>query len=625
MSCGNISSACVAPSLGIASQTFASAIQYFAAMQCLLNNENEWSNREVEDGDSFDFIIVGGGTAGSVLANRLSEVELWKILLIEAGDDPPVESTTPNLAPVMQDTRYDWKYKTSYDGRTNQACKNGSLLLSQGKMLGGSSSMNYMWYFKGNHLDFQRWHDEGNEEWSPEVAAKYSKKAESLQDQSLLKNPVINASYGHDGPTVINSFNSSSELNSYYATGVLQSWNDIGIKLVPDIVTATYTGNGGAGYVKTNAFSGVRGNTVRNYLDPVKTRPNLKIIKNSFVTKVLVNELKEAYGVEVDQNSKLMYFNASLEVILSAGSLSSPKLLMLSGIGPKEHLNEKNIPCIANLPAVGQNLKDHLSIPVPIYVNKNVEDKQDGKKHFEAIKYLFNRTGALAAGPVESVTAICPLEENSPYPMIELEFTLFKGNTSELNSLLSTIWNFKQSVVDSIEKQAKGRTLLMFYMDYLHPFSSGNLTLASTNPKDLPIIYANYFSDPRDLENAVAGVQKLTQMLKTSFFKSIDAFLGRINWPECDAFKLGSDEYWKCISLNMVQMIYHPMGTASMGSSVANSVVSRRLKVHKVKRLRVCDASVFPTSITANPMGVILMLAERASDIIKEDHGIACD
>ncbi|KAI5635663.1 GMC oxidoreductase domain-containing protein [Phthorimaea operculella] len=575
------------------------------------------------DGDSFDFIIVGGGTAGSVLANRLSEVEQWKILLIEAGDDPPVESTMPNLAANLQDTRYDWKYKSSFDGIINRASKNGSMLLSQGKMLGGSSSMNYMWYFKGNYLDFQRWQNEGNEEWSPEIAAKYSKKAESLQDQSLLNNPVISANYGHDGPTVINSFNISSELNSYYASGVLQSWNEIGIKLVPDIVTATHTGHGGAGYVRTNAYSGVRGSTVRHYLEPVKNRPNLKIIKNTFARKVLVNEFNEAYGVEVDQNGKLMKLNASLEVILSAGALSSPKILMLSGIGPKQHLHENNIPCIADLPAVGQNLKDHLSIPVPIYVNKNPEDEQEAQKHFEAIKYLFNKTGALAAGPVESVTAICPIDENSPYLNIELEYALFKGNTSELHNLLSTLWNYKQSVVDSIEEQANNRTLLMFYMDYLHPFSSGNLTLASTNPKDLPVIYPNFFSDPRDLENAVAGVQKLTQILNTTFFKSIDAYLGRISWPECDDLELGSDEYWKCISLNMVQMIYHPMGTARMGCSVANSVVSSRLKVHEVEDLRVCDASVFPTSVTANTMGVVLMVAERAANMIKEDYGVS--
>ncbi|KAI5635662.1 GMC oxidoreductase domain-containing protein [Phthorimaea operculella] len=348
----NASQACLAPSLGTASHTFASAIQYFAAVQCLLNNETP--DTQVTEEDQFDFIIVGGGTAGSVLANRLSEVEQWKILLIEAGDDPPVESVIPYFASKLQGSRYDWQYKTTFNGKTNRASKNGSVLWSQGKVLGGSSSINRMWYFKGNHHDFERWQHEGNREWSPEVAAVYSKKAESLQDETLLKDPALSANYGHNGPLVINSFNSSSE-SGYINSRVLQSLDDI---------------------------------------------------------------------------------------------------------------------------------------------------------------------------------------------------------------------------------------------------------------------------DPRDLERTVQGIQKLTQLLNTNYFKSIGAYLERMSWPECDDLPLGTDEYWRCICVNMVQTLYHPIGSARMGPDDATSVVNSRLKVHRVENLRVVDASVFPTTVTGNPTGVVVMVAKRAADFIKEDHGI---
>ncbi|XP_049869051.1 ecdysone oxidase-like isoform X1 [Pectinophora gossypiella] len=613
MTC-NGSVACSTPSVGVASGIFTSAVNFFAAAQCLITED--WPpDADLQDEEQFHFIIIGAGSAGSVVANRLSEKEDWNILLVEAGDDPPVESIIPYLDKANFNTKYDWQYKTVNNGRTNQANQNGSINWPRGKMLGGSSSINAMIYIRGNDYDFLEWYNQGNKEWHPEVVQKYFIKAESLQNNALLRDPIVGNFYGHNGPQTINRFNST--INSI-TDKILKAWDEIGFKNVPDINVAQSLGSG---VYTTTAGNGKRISTAAAYLNPIKNRKNLKVIKNTLVTKILINDTTNtAFGVEVERNGRKIYFYASLEVILSAGTINTPQLLMLSGVGPAEHLASKDIPVKVDSPLVGKNLQDHIMVPITIYGNEPGELDQT-KQSFETVQYLYNRTGYLAHGSIAHIVAFYSIIEKALYPLFQNHLAIFPKNSTAARDWARLRARYEPSVVESVVQNNVNHSLYLYLFNLLHPCSRGNITLRSSDPKDPPLINANYFDDPTDLELSVSGIRMLTKILDTPYFKSIGGYLGRMSWPDCDEFALDSIEYWRCICINMVLTVYHPIGTSKMGPDPKTSVVDSRLRVHGMKNLRIIDASVMPTETSGNTNAPTIMVGERGSDLIKEDYG----
>ncbi|CAG5033046.1 unnamed protein product [Parnassius apollo] len=608
MSCNN-TDFCVS-STGTATQAFTSALQYILAAQCLITEELP-PNSEVKDSDEFNFIIVGGGSAGLVVANRLTEHEKWTVLLLEAGNDPPAESYIPQFNGGLFGSTYDWQYQTVATGFTNNANLNGTVHWPRGKMLGGSSSMNGMIYFKGHSHDYQNWYNSGNKEWHPERVRKYFKKAESLQDQNLLKDPEIRDNYGHDGPLIINTFNSTLRV---FTNKILKSFEEIGINPVKDLNTANLVGSG---IFRSTAFNGKRGSTVATYLTQLQNRKNFKLLKNALVTKILLNDRLEAYGVKVVVNGTTLKLLASLEVILSAGTINTPQLLMLSGVGPKDHLESRNITCKVNLPGVGQSLQDHLIIPVPIFGNETTLP-YEGYRPLDTLRYLINRTGPLAQNSFTDIVAFFSKNKNATRPEFQTHVQIFNRNSSRGLAYFSSI--YKPTIVESFLEQNRNYTLFLFLFNLLHPESTGNISLNSKNPNDHPLIYANYFADSTDLEATAEGIKVLTKLVNTTYFKSINGFLSRYDWPVCNNFELDSTDYWKCISVNMVLTIFHPVGTSKMGLNSNDSVVDSRLRVHKIKKLRVIDASVMPTITSGNTNGPTIMIAELGSDLIKEDN-----
>ncbi|XP_047995562.1 ecdysone oxidase-like [Leguminivora glycinivorella] len=567
-----------------------------------------------QDLEEFDFIIIGAGSAGSVVANRLSEIDQWSILLIEAGGDPPVLSHIPALYPFLENTEYNWNYTTVKTRKTNQANIHETVHWPRGKMLGGCSSMNMMIYVKGNDADFQQWYDQGNKEWHPKTVREYYRKAESFQNINGLNNPAVKYAYGQNGPLGINYFNSTSQ---DLTQELLGAWNEIGIKTVADINERNVLGAGPYG---ATAVNGRRESTAKAYLKPLRNRKNFKLLKNALVTKIIIDEASlEAMGVEVEINETEFIFYATREVILSAGAINTPQLLMLSGVGPRNHLISKGIECLVDSPLVGQNLQDHIYVPVTIF-GRHPEDEVPifNEIQYQTFEYIKKNKGILATNIIQNVLSLYSRSNDSKFPEFQNLVAVFPKKIEIAELYFKYL--YKSVVVDSIIENSKGNALYLYLFHNLHPYSKGNISLRTSNPKDAPLIYANYFDDPRDLQHTSDGIRMLTKIVNTTFYTYIEGFLGRLNWPACDIFHLDTDEYWKCIAMNMVLTMYDPVGTARMGISPETAVVDGRLNVHGVCKLRVIDASVMPTLTSGNINGPTIMIAERASDFVKEDN-----
>ncbi|CAH2106574.1 unnamed protein product [Euphydryas editha] len=605
----NSSNACITTS-GAAPQLFASAIKFLAATQCFLpQNPHPY----IGDFETYDFIIVGGGSAGSVVANRLSEISDWKILLLEAGPEPPLESDIPYMAESLINTSYDWKYVAQNDGVTHQGIKNGIFSWPRAKMLGGCSSINAMFYVRGRDSDFRAWEDAGNPSWTPNNVNHYFRKAESFQNIKLLENSEINDKYGHEGPQVINRFNSTYR---EITEKVLDSWDYMGFKRVPDINVMEFKGLGLSGIFSVTAANGRRFSTYRSYIDPVKNRKNLNIITDAFVTKVLINDDNQAYGIKADILGEKKTFYANKEIIISAGTINTPQLLMLSGIGPKEHLISKNISCLIDLPSVGKNLHDHNRIPVVIYGDEP-GDENEAEKSFEVIKYMYNKTGLLAQNSFSDVTAFFSRNPNMEFPEFQSHLLIRRKKSQSVDNFFSL---YRDDIMDSFTEFINNKAMYVLLFDLLHPFSRGTIYLKSSNPYDHPIINANYFGDNRDLEASVDGIKMLTKIVETPYFRSINAFLHKLRIPECNQYEFESDLYWKCFIINTSYTVYHPVGTSKMGPNSKDSVVNNFLKVHGVKRLRVIDASIMPSITSGNTNAPTIMIGEMGSDMIKTEY-----
>lgn len=527
----------------------------------------------------FDYIILGAGSAGCVLANRLSEDPDNQVLLLEAGGpDRKFELKIPGAYTKLHRSEVDWGFwsepQKQLDGR--------KLFLPRGKTLGGSSSTNAMAYVRGNRADYEEWAGLGNKGWDYESVLPYFKKSEHNED-------IHNDYHGSNGSLNVTF---AKGYRTSFADAFVEACAEKGIPRNPDYNGASQIG---ASLMQFTIKDGFRHSCATAFLKPVLSRSNLTILTKAQAKKILIKN-DRATGVEFfTKNGSVSTVTARKEVILSAGAFHSPQLLMLSGIGAKDELSRFGIGCKKELEGVGQNLQDHL-----FFNCAALSKKQEGFNHhitpFYQLKgiaqlYLSGK-GALSCSPLEAVAFFNTKGEEG----VDFQFHFAPMQVGA---------NYKTDFHDlSTFPTADGFSILP---SLIKPKSKGFVSLQSTDSKAAPKIQPNFLTEAEDWKTLIRGTRKAMEVLRSTAF---DPYRETIITPPDQ-----SDEGIISHIKKSVETIYHPVGTCKMGNDEA-SVVNAQLQIHGIEGLRVADASIMPTIVSGNTNAACIMIGEKASSMI---------
>ncbi|XP_063917081.1 glucose dehydrogenase [FAD, quinone]-like [Zophobas morio] len=498
---------------------------------------------------SYDFVIVGAGSAGSVLATRLSEIDSYNVLLLEAGGEEDDFSQIPSMSFYLIFSDMNWGYFSTPQTNCCLGMKNHSCTVARGKALGGSSAINAMMYVRGNRHDFDKWVELGNSGWSYEEVLPYFIKSENSQVDGDTgyhgKGDFWNVAYSSPvSPLLSNFFNGSLQMNQ-------------------PIVDYNGRKQTGSGRIQFTIKHGKRQSTGKAFLENARQRNNLKIRSKVLATKVVIDHTKTANQVQFVTKEKKFFVKAKKEVILSAGAINSPQLLMLSGVGPQSHLQTMKIDVIEDLP-VGMNLKEHPMFPGLIY---NTNYTLSGLSTEEFVKEFLKGLGPYTKTAGTDGVGFIHTGGNT-VPTIEYLFAPPAGNISKI---LTKSFNFNDDLTNQMLNQIDPQRSILIYLVLLHPKSSGRITLKSNDPLDFPNVDLNMFEEEEDIDTFIEGIEFIRDLFATDAFRKIDA--RRVEIPVCKELRNKYREYWGCVIRQMTNTIYHPHGTTAMGPDKKSSVV----------------------------------------------------
>jgi choline dehydrogenase len=526
----------------------------------------------------FDYVIVGAGSAGCVLANRLSADGRNSVLLLEAGPkDTNLWIHVPlGYGKLFKEKTVNWMYQTEpepgLDGRT--------VFQPRGKVLGGSSSINGLLYVRGQHEDYDRWRQRGNAGWGYDDVLPYFKKAENQQRGA-------DEYHGAGGPLPVSDWRHADPLSEAFVVAAAQT----GIPTNPDFNGASQEG---AGFFQTTTQRGRRASTAYSYLRPAKTRSNLHVETSALAQRILF-EGRRARAVEYRQGGALRTARARKEILVSGGAYNSPQLLQLSGVGPAELLKQHGIDIVLDAPGVGNDLQDHLQVRLvtrcsqPVTLNDIVNHPV--RRVMAGARYAAFRRGPLTIAAGTS-GAFFKTNPRLATPDIQIHFLPF--STDRMGEKLHSFSAFSASVCQ------------------LRPESRGSLRIRSADPAVPPEIRINYLATETDRTAFIEGFKILRQIMAAPALKpyAVDEIL--------PGSKVTSDEDILAFCRRTGSTVYHPTSTCRMGNDPL-AVVDQRLRLRGIESLRVVDASVMPDLMSGNTNAPTIMIAEKASDMILED------
>ena len=542
----------------------------------------EKGTKMAQDSTEADYVIVGAGSAGCVMAARLSEDPSAKVILLEAGgEDKNMWIHIPlGFGKTFADPRVNWCYETEPD----PGAAGRKIFWPRGKVLGGSSSINGMVYIRGQHADFDHWRQLGNPGWGSGDVLPYFRRAEH---QTRGEDEF----HATGGPLCVSDVKDGHPL----AEAFIKACADAGYQRNDDF-------NGrdqeGVGYHQTTTRDGKRCSTAVGYLHPVRNRSNLQVLTGAHTQKVLFDG-KRAVGVAFRQDGAIRSVRARKEVILCGGAIGSPQILMLSGVGPQDHLAECCIPVVHHSPGVGQNLQDHYSAPIKLKCSFPITLNDVMQSNFKKLKagldyFMFRR------GPLTVITGDVALFARTrpelATPDIKLSIATFSANRPQ----------------DGLHPWS-GFTVIAYQ---LRPESRGEIRLKSANPAEAPAMRPNYLSTLTDQRTIIDGLKLARGLLASSHMRNY------IESEYVPGPNITTDEQLLTYARENGGTVFHPTSTCKMGGD-PTAVVDAELRVRGVDGLRVVDASVMPTVVSGNTNAATIMIAEKASDMIRQREPLA--
>jgi choline dehydrogenase-like flavoprotein len=526
----------------------------------------------------FDYVIVGGGSAGCVLAARLSEDPAARVCLIEAGgrDSNPLIHMPVGFA-KMTTGPLTWGLVTA----PQKHALNREIPYAQAKVLGGGGSINAEIFTRGHPTDYDRWVEEGAEGWGFKDIQKYFLRSEG--------NTILSGEWhGTDGPLGVSNLPNPNPTSRAF----VQSCQEIGMPYNPDFNGALQEG---AGIYQTTIKGNRRCSAATGYLKPVLNRKNLTLIVGALVQRIRF-EGNRAVGIDYYQGGEIDTVRATSEVIVTSGAIGTPKLMLLSGIGPAAHLKSHDITVVQDLPGVGQNLTDHFGIDIVAELKGHESLDKYNEPHWAVwagAQYLLFNSGPITSNVVEG-GAFWYSNGPGSVPNPDLQFHFLCGAGAEAG-------------VPSVPKGSSGVTLNSYT---LRPKSRGSVTLRSADPKDKPIVDPNFLADPDDLRCSVEGVKISRDIFNAP---SLQKYIKAIRFPDAH---VRTQAEFEAYARQYGRTSYHPVSTCRMGKDEM-AVVDPQLRVRGIDGLRICDSSVMPSLIGSNTNAPSIMIGERAADLIR--------
>lgn len=526
----------------------------------------------------YDYIIVGGGSAGCVLANRLTDDNKTKVLLLEAGpeDNSPFIHMPAGVAQLLRGKAYNWYFDTEEEPEMESR----PMYWPRGKVLGGSSSINGIVYIRGHAKDYDEWESLGNPGWSYKDVLPYFKKA---MDQARGEDDF----HGVNGPLLVSDPPLENPLFATYIDAGKQAGH-------PHTTDFNGAQQYGVGAYQQTARNGRRCSTAVSFLKPARKRNNLTVMTGALTSKILMDGNK-AVGVEYIKDKQKYSVHAHQEVLLCAGAVQSPQILKLSGIGPEAELRKMGIPVKKALPGVGENLQDHLDVSIQYHCTQPITLAKMTKNPLYAFyslaRYALFKKGPLSSNGLET-GAFLKSDISLERPDLQHHF----------------ITSFMMD--HARDMSAMKEHGMMMHSCQLRPESRGSITLRSPDPLDAPKIFANYLDSDVDKKVQIAGVKLARDIFAQSAF---DLYRGDEKLP---GSSIESDDEILDYIRRSGETIYHPVGSCKMGNDEM-AVVDKDLRVHGVENLRVIDASIMPRLVGGNTNAPTIMIAEKAADLIK--------